>query len=212
MEKGFYERVNHRVNTTPTTVPLDIALLGLPLDEAICLDISRAVERIAASESKADNLSFGDLTDARPPVNGNNLFVQFQTREAQIRSEFPGWLGVHIVPFEVARGSRLFSLMEEIPARIDRWSQAYALVIYREWPMEISLAPAGMLIGLDENGAIIDAAMFGILLDGPSDQTQAWEHVSRLTAWIVYLVFCVFTMVNQGETPLVRVGPGHWRI
>jgi hypothetical protein len=212
MEKGFFERVNHRVNTTPTIIPLDVALLGLPLDEAVCIDINHAVGCIADSESKAENLSFGDLTDARPPVACPNLFVQFRTDAAQIKSEFPAWLGVHLVPFEVARASRLFGMMEEIPARIDNWSQAYALVIYREWPVEISLAPAGMLIGLNEEGTIIDAAMFGIMMDEDKGQEQVWEHVSKLTAWIVYLVFCVFTMVNQGETPIIRAGPGHWRV
>lgn len=212
MEKGFFDRVNYRVNTTPTAIPLDVALLGLPIEEATCIDINHAVSCIAPSESAADTLSFAELADARVPIPNNNIFVQFHTAAAQIRSDFPGWLGVHIVPFEVARFSRLFLMLEEMPDRVETWHQGYALVIYREWPLEISLAPAGMLIGLDKNGSILDAAMFGISSDSTTEENEAWKHVATLTAWIVYLVFCVFTMINQGEAGLSRNGPGMWKI
>lgn len=212
--KGFLDRLNTHVSTAPSTIPLDVALLGVPLEEAVCVDIDRAVASIARSESTSDALSFSDLTDARAPLTSNNLFVQFHTDSACIKSEFPGWLGIHMVPFAVARRSRMFSLLSHVPDRIDTWAQAYTLVIYREWPLEISLAPAGMLIGLDKTGAISDAAMFSIMLehDIATSQDKSWEHVSRLTAWIVYLTFCVFTMTNQGETALVRKSPRLWQI
>lgn len=211
-QKGFLDRLNYKVNTLPSTMPLDVALLGVPLEEAVCIDANRAVSCIAPSESKSDSLSFSDLTAARIPIPANNLFIQFHTSSASIQSDFPGWLGVHVVPFSVARHSRMFSLLGRVPARIDEWPEAYAMVIYREWPLEISIGPAGMLLGLDEDGTIIDAAMFAISLEGQVEEKKGWEHVSRLTAWIVYLTFCVFTMVNQGETPLLRKGPGLWQI
>jgi len=211
--KGFLDRLNNHVSTAPSTIPLDVALLGVPLEEAVCIDIDRAVASIARSESNSDGLSFSDLTDARAPLPSNNLFIQFHTDSACIKSEFPGWLGIHMVPFAVARRSRMFSLLSHVPERIDSWAQAYTLVIYREWPLEISLAPAGMLIGLDQTGAISDAAMFSIMLDHDiATKDKGWEHVSRLTAWIVYLTFCVFTMANQGEAPLLQKSPRLWQI
>ena len=211
--KGFLDRLNTHVNTAPSTIPLDVALLGVPLEEAVCIDIDHAVSSLASSESTSDGLSFSDLTAARAPIPSNNLFVQFHTDSACIKSEFPGWLGIHMVPFSVARRSRMFSLLGHIPERIDTWAEAYTLVIYREWPLEISLAPAGMLIGLNQNGAISDAAMFSIMLEKDiTARDKSWEHVSRLTAWIVYLTFCAFTMANQGEAPLLRKGPSLWQI
>ena len=154
--KGFLDRLNTHVTTAPSTVPLDVALLGAPLEEAVCIDIDHAVSSLSGSESTSEGLSFSDLTAARTPIPSNNLFVQFHTDSACIKSEFPGWLGIHMVPFSVARRSRMFSLLGHIPERIDTWAEAYTLVIYREWPLEISLAPAGMLIGLDASGAISD--------------------------------------------------------
>ncbi|HEY9087846.1 MAG TPA: hypothetical protein VIO36_06735 [Anaerolineaceae bacterium] len=213
VSKSFLDRLNTHVNTSPSTIPLDVALLGVPLEEAACIDMDHAIAGVAASESISDALSFSDLSDARMPLPTNNLFAQFQTSSACIKSEFPGWLGVHVVPFSVARRSRMFSLLSRIPDRIDSWAEAYTLVIYREWPLEISLAPAGMLIGLDRSGSITDAAMFSIMLEhdiGARD--KSWEHVSRLTAWIVYLTFCVFTMANQGEAALKYQSPRLWKI
>lgn len=213
VSKSFLDRLNSHVNTAPSTIPLDIALLGVPLEDAACIDMDRAVARVAASESISDGLSFSDLSDARLPLPTNNLFVQFQTSSACIKSEFPGWLGVHVVPFNVARRSRMFSLLSQVPERIDAWAEAYTLVIYREWPLEISLAPAGMLIGLNHAGAISDAAMFSIMLEQDiASKDKGWEHVSRLTAWIVYLTFCVFTMANQGEAALRYEAPRLWKI
>lgn len=211
-QKGFLDRLNYRVNTLPSTMPLDVALMGTPLEEASCIDANDAIRCIASTESVSESLTFADLTDARIPIPSDNVFVQFHTAAASIQSDFPGWLGVHIVPFDTARHSRMFSLLGKIPERIDQWPIAYAMVIYREWPLEISIGPAGMLIGLDEKGTVIDAAMFAISLqEGIGDQ-KGWEHVSRLTAWITYLTLCVFTMVNQGESPMIRKGPGLWQI
>jgi len=212
-QHGFLDRLNTHVLTAPSTIPLDVALLGVPLEEATCVDIDHAVARLSRTESISESLSFSDLTDARPPLACNNLFVQFHTDSACIKSEFPGWLGVHIVPFSVARHSRMFSLLNRVPERIENWPEAYTMVIYREWPLEISLAPAGMLLGLDATGAITDAAMFSIMLEQDiTTHDKGWEHVSRLTAWIVYLAFCAFTMTNQGEAPLLRHGPRLWRM
>lgn len=212
MQKGFFDRLNQRVNTVPSTMPLDIALLGVPIEEASCIDANHAIACIAPTESRSNELSFADLTDARPPLSSDNIFVQFHTTSANINSEFPGWVGVHLTPFSVARRSRMFGVVGQVPDRIEHWPEAYVMVVYREWPLEISIGPAGMLLGLNQTGGVIDAAMFGIALHGKAEDTRSWGHISRLTAWIVYLTFCAFTMVNQGEASLQRRSSGLWEI
>lgn len=121
------------------TIPLDIAMLKMPLSKATVIDVSPVIGKITRTILNSC-VNFGDLDQAVPLAGQDNLFVEFHTRDAFPPPQNMGWYGVHIVPFTVASKSVMFKNVP-MPSQLVGWPQVYSVVVYRMAIDEMTTAP-----------------------------------------------------------------------
>ncbi|NLG96771.1 MAG: hypothetical protein GX491_05375 [Chloroflexi bacterium] len=197
----FRDQVVNAIRCLDTIIPLDVAMMQVPISNATVMDVSPVIGGIAHKYIDTV-INFGDLYRAAPPSGQENLFVEFRARDAFPPPHNLGWYGVHVVPYATAAGSLMFK-NAPLPEQLRHWPQVYSMLIYRMATNEITIAPYSTIIGVDPLGCVSEPGFFSVAR--PSDAAFDEEAAVGETALIIYSVLTSFAMVSRGESLLVRL-------
>jgi hypothetical protein len=120
---------------------------------------------------------------------------------------------MHLVPLAIAQASVLFSRLPQPPPALDRCAETYAVVAYLEHDRGPEVHSVGLIVGLDENGCLVERLPFptdGRFPENP-DVDPEWTQASSQMGYLAYLVFACFMRVNRREAVIDRFS-GQWHI
>lgn len=204
MSSGYLQKqIIRLIQQTRTNPPLDMALMGVSISHAVAIDGNMVVgEIINIYNGRA--LDFGRLRNVLPPIRGDNFFIEFSANCAFFPPNDTGWIGVHLVSYDIAKNSILFSeKLDPLPERLINCPEVYVLIIYRVFGKEMFTAPLGLVIGMDHEVGISIPGIFNFaaMTSLPIDYAQA----RNFTALVSYSIFQCFSLVDQGKLMLERV-------
>lgn len=204
MSSGYlHNQIIRLIQQSGNTPPLDIALLGISISHAVAIDGKMVIgDIIDIYNGRA--LDFGRIRNVLPPIRGDNFFIEFPANCAFAPPNDTGWIGVHLVSYDIAKNSILFSeKLDPLPERLINCPEVYVLIIYRVFDMEMFTAPLGLVIGMDQEAGISIPGFFNFaaMTSQPIDYALA----RNFTALVSYSIFQCFSLVDRGKLMLERV-------